>query len=298
MFDAAGTIAWLRPRLIEGVEHIDCDESIDGSEREDGARSAAPPRYVRTLRDPATSTAHAAVLVLRDDPLVVVPDDAPASIALAMSGMLVPTDVDATARLAAAAQRHDIPALARVAAAPRAHVGTADPFEMLVRAIVGQQVTVAAATGQLARLATLGDPYPSEGAGDLAVAVSRVFPAADRVADRAATVLVGPRSRIDTVVRAASAVASGALVLDPDALDELRAALLEVKGIGPWTADYVRLRLGDHDVDLPGDVAVRRGAARLGITDLPAVAASCTGSRSALMLVCWNAAAGTVSTAD
>ncbi len=47
--------------------------------------------------------------------------------------------------------------------------------------------------------------------------------------------------------------------------------LLAMPGIGPWTADYVRMRvLGDPDVMLPGDVAVRSGAAALGIPADPA----------------------------
>ena len=51
---------------------------------------------------------------------------------------------------------------------------------------------------------------------------------------------------------------------------EQRAALLAMPGIGPWTADYVRMRVtGDPDVFLPGDVAVRAGAAAAGIPQIP-----------------------------
>ncbi|MET0296716.1 MAG: DNA-3-methyladenine glycosylase, partial [Microbacterium sp.] len=52
---------------------------------------------------------------------------------------------------------------------------------------------------------------------------------------------------------------------------EQRAALLAMPGIGPWTADYVRMRvLGDPDVFLPGDVAVRSGATAIGLPSDPA----------------------------
>ena len=53
--------------------------------------------------------------------------------------------------------------------------------------------------------------------------------------------------------------------------DETRAALLELPGIGPWTADYILMRaLGDPDVLLPTDLGTRHGAAALGLPTEPA----------------------------
>ncbi|MFC6326892.1 DNA-3-methyladenine glycosylase, partial [Microbacterium koreense] len=64
-----------------------------------------------------------------------------------------------------------------------------------------------------------------------------------------------------------AALADGRLTLTAgDDGGDQRAALLAMPGIGPWTADYVRMRvLGDPDVILPGDVAVRAGAAAAGV---------------------------------
>ena len=74
-----------------------------------------------------------------------------------------------------------------------------------------------------------------------------------------------PSSRADTLRRVGQLVADGALDLDPG-VD--RAALVDqlvaVRGIGPWTAQYVVMRgLGDPDIFLTGDLGVRRALAAL-----------------------------------
>ena len=79
-----------------------------------------------------------------------------------------------------------------------------------------------------------------------------------------------PESRRATIRTVAAALADGTVVLDPGAdacadRDEAERSLLALRGIGPWTAGYVRMRaLGDPDVFLPGDVGVRHGLARVG----------------------------------
>lgn len=155
-----------------------------------------------------------------------------------------------------------------VAAVPGIRVpGAADPHEMLIRAMVGQQITVAAARTALTSLtAALGEPV----AGFDGVAT--LFPTMAAIAARGHEVLRGPAARIRSITGAAAALADGSLVLTAgDDGDEQRAALLAMPGIGPWTADYVRMRvLGDPDVTLPGDVAVRAGAAAAGIPADPA----------------------------
>jgi len=67
----------------------------------------------------------------------------------------------------------------------------------------------------------------------------------------------------------AAAVAEGSVVLDRSAdRADVRASLLALPGIGPWTADYIAMRaLGDPDVFLPTDLGVRRGLARLGLDE-------------------------------
>ncbi|MCO7202903.1 DNA-3-methyladenine glycosylase, partial [Microbacterium sp. CnD16-F] len=123
-----------------------------------------------------------------------------------------------------------------------------------------------------------------------------LFPTPQAVAEHGAEVLRGPGARIRAIVHAATALADGSLRLGPgDDTHEQRAALLALPGIGPWTADYVRMRvLGDPDVLLPGDVAARAGAAAAGIPSdakgLTAWAARVAPWRSYLMAHLWCAA--------
>ncbi|MCH6231872.1 helix-turn-helix domain-containing protein [Microbacterium sp. CFH 31415] len=140
--------------------------------------------------------------------------------------------------------------------------GAADPHEMLIRAMVGQQITVVAARTALSALTSaLGETVDGFDGS------TRLFPTMAAIAEHGAEVLRGPAARIRSIVGAAAALADGSLVLTTgDDGAEQRAALLAMPGIGPWTADYVRMRvLGDPDVFLPGDVAVRSGAAAAGL---------------------------------
>ncbi|MBD3941812.1 helix-turn-helix domain-containing protein [Microbacterium sp. NEAU-LLC] len=152
--------------------------------------------------------------------------------------------------------------------------GAADPHEMLIRAMIGQQITVGAARTALTALtAALGEQVPAfagmidDGAGPAPL----LFPTMAAIAEHGHEVLRGPAARIRAVTGAAAALADGTLTLTPgDDAAEQRAALLAMPGIGPWTADYVRMRvLADPDVFLPGDVAVRAGAAAAGLPSEP-----------------------------
>lgn len=154
----------------------------------------------------------------------------------------------------------------RVAAVPGIRLpGTVDGLETAVRAVLGQQVSLAAgvtATGRLA--AALGIRLPPALAAD---GPDLLFPTAEAIAEHGASVLTGPARRIATVVGVAAAVADGSLVLDPGRDPEgLRAALVAVPGVGRWTAGYLAMRIvGDPDELLATDLAVRRGAAALGL---------------------------------
>jgi AraC family transcriptional regulator, regulatory protein of adaptative response / DNA-3-methyladenine glycosylase II len=141
-----------------------------------------------------------------------------------------------------------------VHAAPGRRVpGCVDAAEIAFRAVLGQQVSVAAARTQAARLtARLGEPLP-EPRGR----VTRLFPAPAALAQLDPGELPMPRARGRSLVGLAAALAGG---LDPRDRD----ALLALRGIGPWTADYVAMRCGDHDVLLETDLGVRRGLQRLG----------------------------------
>ena len=82
-----------------------------------------------------------------------------------------------------------------------------------------------------------------------------------------------PRSRGATIVELARRVAAGALVVDAGADPaELTDGLLAIRGIGPWTASYVRMRvLGDPDVFLGTDLGVCRALERLGHDGVPGI---------------------------
>jgi AraC family transcriptional regulator, regulatory protein of adaptative response / DNA-3-methyladenine glycosylase II len=145
-----------------------------------------------------------------------------------------------------------------------------DGFELAVRAIVGQQVTLAAARRTGARLVALyGQALdPPDGA------ITHLFPTPAAVAEVDSLELRLPRVRANALRALARAVLDGELDLSPGAE---RAAttrtLLALPGIGAWTASYVCMRaLGDSDAFPPGDAAVRRTLERLGQDPRPAAA--------------------------
>ncbi len=138
----------------------------------------------------------------------------------------------------------------------------ADGFEMAVRAIVGQQVSVAGARTTLIRLIRAAGSAGTDLIG---------FPAAEVVAELPDSAFGMPAARRETIRTLAAAVADGKIDLEPGAdRPETVARLLELPGIGAWTAGYVAMRaIGDPDVLLPTDLAVRRGAAALGLPSAP-----------------------------
>jgi AraC family transcriptional regulator of adaptative response / DNA-3-methyladenine glycosylase II len=162
------------------------------------------------------------------------------------------------------------PALSQlVAAAPGRRVpASPDADELAVRAVLGQQVSVAGARSLTARLVTAaGTPLP-ERAGTL----THAFPRAAALVDADLTSVGLTAARRRTVAALAAALAGGDIALDPGAdREKAHRALLAVPGIGPWTASLVGLRgLADPDVWLPGDLALRRSLAALGSSDADA----------------------------
>jgi AraC family transcriptional regulator of adaptative response / DNA-3-methyladenine glycosylase II len=159
--------------------------------------------------------------------------------------------------------------------------GAFDPFEVAVRAVVGQQVSVAGAATTLARLVDLatgreGDDDrragPGDGDGDGDGIVHRGFPTAEQVAAAPLERLGMPGRRRDTIRAVAEAVAEGRLDLSPAAdRAELESHLLALPGVGPWTAGYIAMRgLGDPDGWPTGDLVLRRSVSP---TDGPTVSA-------------------------
>jgi AraC family transcriptional regulator of adaptative response / DNA-3-methyladenine glycosylase II len=141
--------------------------------------------------------------------------------------------------------------------------GHVDGNELAVRAVLGQQVSVAAARHVAGRLAAVhGEALTTPVGG-----VVRRFPTAAAIASLSPSDLPMPAARGRCLVALCSALASGTVTLDPSAdRDAVSAALLSLPGVGPWTVAYVRMRaLADPDAFLPNDLGVRRAIDRLGL---------------------------------
>ncbi len=137
--------------------------------------------------------------------------------------------------------------------------GATDGFEVAARAVLGQQVSVAAARTFTARLVErLGEPLAAP-----AAASPRRSRPPRRWPVATSTGWASWAARVRALRGLAGAVADG-LRIDAGAdRDDVRAALLALPGIGPWTADYVALRaLGDPDAWLPTDLILRRSVER------------------------------------
>lgn len=167
------------------------------------------------------------------------------------------------------------PALAPlVAATPGIRIaGSADPEEALLRALVGQQISVAAARTVLGRLV---DHF-----GD--------FPTAGQLAEHGHEVLRGPSARVVAIRRIAQLLAAGDLTIDAATpVAELRARLPALPGVGPWTTEYLAMRaLGHPDAYPATDLVLARSAAALGISPAPRAAWAPWRSYAALHL--WRA---------
>jgi AraC family transcriptional regulator, regulatory protein of adaptative response / DNA-3-methyladenine glycosylase II len=140
--------------------------------------------------------------------------------------------------------------------------GSVDPFETAVRAVVGQQVSVAGARTVAARL--IAAVAPSLTLDD---DLTHVFPGPDALAVVPDSALSMPSARRDTIRRLACAVGRGGVELHPGVdPHQARGQLLAIAGIGPWTADYVIMRgLGHPDTFLAADLGVRQALGLLGI---------------------------------
>ena len=134
--------------------------------------------------------------------------------------------------------------------------GTWDPFEAGVRAIIGQQVSVAAANTIAGRLVErFGAPVP----GVRQLGLTHAFPSAATLADADIAGIGLPRARQATIRSFARTLAEDAIRLDGSVgLDELIASLTAIAGLGSWTANYLALRLGERDAFPATDLALRR----------------------------------------
>lgn len=247
--DAAGLHSFLAARAVAGVEHV------------------TPEGYARTLSLPhGPATARLAFEATRVDAVLRLTDLRDLGAAVSRVRRLIDADADPigcdevlAADPALAASVNKTPGIRLP--------GAVDGAEMVVRALLGQQVTVAAARTAANRLTVelgvrLDNPDDE---------LTMLFPEPAAIAEHGASILTGPRRRLDSIVRVCQALASGELAVHAGRdLDELRADLEALPGIGSWTSGYVAMRvLGAPDVLLTNDIAVRRGAEALGLPSDP-----------------------------
>ena len=138
-------------------------------------------------------------------------------------------------------------------------VQSASVFEALTWAIIGQQINLPFAIALRRSFIEQAGRRHSSGLWcyPQAADVARLDP-------QQLTTRKFSRAKTDTLLRLAALVDSGALLLDDDDLERAGAALLAVKGIGPWTVNYTLLRgYAYADCSLHGDVAIRAAFQRL-----------------------------------
>jgi AraC family transcriptional regulator, regulatory protein of adaptative response / DNA-3-methyladenine glycosylase II len=141
--------------------------------------------------------------------------------------------------------------------------GSTDGPELAIRAVIGQQVSLA---GGISLGGKLVQRYGAPAPRSTYPSLTRLFPTPDVLAEVDPEELPMPRARARALVGLCRALADGDVPLDRSVdRTEVRRRLLALPGIGPWTADLVAMRaLGDPDVFLPTDLGVRRSLASLG----------------------------------
>ncbi len=271
-------LGFFRARRIEGVEYVD-DE-----------------RYERVVRIEAGGEEHRGWVSVEDD-------EARSALVVTMSESLLPATSQVLARIRRQFDTDSDPEIihraiaslddvAPGAAKPGTRVpGCFDPFETAVRAILGQQVTVAFANTLAARIAQrFGTVVGSDRSG-----LTHGFPTArDILAIPSVEDAFGElgviRSRSRVIALIARGVDSGELDLSAGAVVANQIErLLSYKGIGPWTANYMAMRIFGHpDIFLEGDAGIKHALPGLDAKERLALAERWRPWRSYANLCLWN----------
>ena len=243
-FDLAWLIGLLKGRAAPGVEQVDGDV------------------YRRTV---ALGDASGWIAVRRHDGRTGRPDALVVTVSSGLGAQLMRVasgvrrvfDLDADPATITRALSTEKTMAALVRARPGLRIpGAWHPWEIALRAIVGQQVSVEAATTIVGRIvaragASIATPY---------AALTRIFPEPAAVAAADLSSIGMPGKRTDTVKRFASGVADGSIKLEiTGTYEETVRVLCTIPGIGPWTAEYIALRaLGEPDAFPAGDLGLRK----------------------------------------
>jgi len=247
-FDAEGVLGFLGARAVPGVESFEA-----GVYR----RTLRLPRGAGTVALSASENRVRCVLKLED-----VRD-----LGAAVGRCRRLLDLDADPVAVAEALASDAILAPLVARKPGLRLaGSVDGPELAVRAVLGQQVSVAGARTLAGRLVkSRGEALP-EGLAGTDGTLTRLFPTPAAIAGSGPGEIGLPAARHGALVRLAQALEREEIPLDPGAdRGEAVRRLLGLEGIGPWTASYVAMRaLGDPDAFPATDLGVRRALAGLG----------------------------------
>jgi AraC family transcriptional regulator of adaptative response / DNA-3-methyladenine glycosylase II len=254
-FDA--TLAYLGTRALPGVEEV-----------RDG-------RYRRLVRTPAGAAVVVAEPGDRHVAVRIPGQAAPEAVALAGATRRL-FDLDADPRAIREALLPDPRLGGLVSRTPGLRVtGGFDPFELAVRAVLGQQVSVRGATTLAVRLVQRFGESVSAGGG-----LSHLFPTPATLAAAPVETIGMPASRGDAIRALSRAVRDGLELGRPGGADAIRACLVALPGIGPWTAEYVALRgAGDPDAFPASDLGLRHALGNGRPVTAPEVARAALGWR-------------------
>lgn len=237
-FDGAGVLRFLRTRAIAGMDRVE-DSSYE--------RLCRIGDRVGSI---AVEVSEAGVALSVSDPLV---RDA----AFIADRLRTLFDLDADAEAIGSHLSKDALLRGLLRRRPGVRIaGAWDPFEVCVRAIVGQQVSVVAASTILRRIVEKFGRRVEAAAGELDL----LFPEPAVLAEAPTEHLGMPGRRWETIRVLSRAVADDTLRLDRvQELETIIAALVDLPGIGRWTADYIALRGLSHPDAFPaGDLGLRK----------------------------------------
>jgi len=252
-FDGAGLFAFFAARSLPGVERMGAEQNSYERTFADAARGRAGIVRVALQRRGRS------LFLSQEFPAWASAEDLSSRVSRLF-------DLSANPRAISRVLSRDPLLAPLVAHRPGLRVpGAWDPFEVAVRAVLGQQISVAGARTLAGRLVALcGRPLPRR---LLRPGLTHVFPTPAAVAEADVARVGLPRARAAALKAFAGAVADGSFVLAaPRGLDDFEERLTALPGFGPWTAHVVALRaFGEGDAFPDGDLGLVKAMERAGI---------------------------------